>query len=174
MDDTLRERAAAWYYRDHFGLAKPPPAMEYRAMAIALVSVAGSDREISIPERNWIVGYFATKGYPAEAVRAAMAANASDITKLGKLVDNDELRMNSRMLVYDAIRVASQEGYSATEEKAVREVAFSIGLDEAAVRDIEALVRDEEQARLRRIRVLFPDGHPNLDPRYAAGQREMP
>lgn len=170
MDDTLRDRAANWYYREHFGLAKPPPELDLRAMAIALATVANGDRQVTPDERNWIVGYFAAKGYPASVVREAMAAAPVDLKAIPDLMQTGTLRKSARILVYDAIRVAAVDGYHAGENKAVREVAFALGLDEQAVTDIEALVRDEAELRARRIGVLMPEGHPNLDTSYSRSQ----
>jgi hypothetical protein len=167
MDDALRDRASAWYHREHFGFSKPPAEIDLRAMAIALVTVANGDHQVTLDERNWIVGYFAAKGYPANVVRDAMAAAPVDLGAIPDMMQTGTLRKSARILVYDAIRVAAVDGYRAGEDKAVREVAFALGLDEQAVADIEALVREEEALRARRIAVLMPEGHPHLDPRYA-------
>lgn len=165
MEDVLRDRAAAWYHREYFGFSKPPTQVDLRAMAVALVTVANGDRQITVEERNWLVGYFAVKGYPAEVVREAMALAPVDLSSITELMAPDHLRKSARILIYDAIRVAAVDGYRPGEEKAVREVAFSLGLDEAAVAQIEELVREEDSLRTRRIAVLMPDGHPFLDPR---------
>jgi hypothetical protein len=169
MEDVLRDRAAAWYHREHFGFSKPPPHLDLRAMAIALVTVANGDRQITTEERNWLVGYFAAKGYPQDIVREAMAVAAVDLAAIPELMAPSNLRKSARILIYDAIRVAAVDGYRAGEEKAVRDVAFALGLDEAAVAEIEALVREEEALRARRIAVLMPDGHPFLDQRFEPG-----
>ena len=166
MDDALRDRAAAWYYREHFGLVKPPAEVDLRTMAIALATVANGDSKITTEERNWMVGYFAAKGYSPLVVRDAMAASPADLGKLRDLMQTGSLQKSARVLVYDAIRVAAVDGYGPGEGKAVREVAFALGLDEQAVLDIEALVREEESVRIRRVAVLMPEGHPYLDPRY--------
>lgn len=166
MDENLRTRSAAWYYREHFGFNKPPPQTDLRAMAIALVTAAHGDRQISIDERNWIVGYFAAKGYPIEVVREAMGVGPAEGGKVPDILNTPSLRKSARILVYDAIRVAAVDGYREGEMKAVRDVAFSLGLTEEAVRDIEALVHDEEALRERRVAVLMPEGHDFLDPKY--------
>lgn len=169
MDDTLRARAATWYFRETFGLNRPPPTVEYKGLTIAMVTVAASDRNISTAERNWIIGLFSIRGYPESAVKAVMGTNSTDLSKLRQLIlDNDDLRKNARLLVYDAIRVAGLEDYNRSEKRAVRELAGALGIDDAVVEELEAMVDDENQARLRRIRLLFPDGHPNLDSRFAS------
>lgn len=167
MDDTLRDRAAAWYHREHFGFAKPPPEGDLRALASALATAANGDLKITPEERNWMVGYFAAKGYPAEVVRQTMATPPVDLEKLKELMGTGTLRMSGRILVYDAIRVAAVDGYGPGEARMVREVASALGVDEESVQAIEALVRDEEAMRARRIAVLMPDGHPYLEPRPA-------
>jgi hypothetical protein len=166
MDETLRDRAAAWYWHDHFGLSKPPPELDLKQMAIALATVANGDRQVTPDERNWIVGYFAAKGYSPAVVREAMAVAPVDVAKVRDLMQTGTLQKIARILVYDAIRVAAVDGYKAGEDRAVREVAMALGLDEQAVNDIEALVREEEALRARRVAVLMPEGHPHLDPRY--------
>jgi tellurite resistance protein len=167
MDDALRDRAASWYHREHFGFTKPPPEPDLQAMAIALVTVANGDRQVTPDERNWIVGYFAAKGYSPVVVRQAMAVAPIDLRAIPELMQTGTLRNSARILVYDAIRVAAVDGYHPGENKAVREIAFALGLDEQAVADIEALVREEEALRARRIAVLMPEGHPHLEPRFA-------
>jgi uncharacterized membrane protein YebE (DUF533 family) len=168
MDESLRGRAASWYYRETFGLTRPPPAMEYRALTIAMVSVAASDGSISTPERNWIIGLFAIRGYPETAIKAVMGINSTELSKLRQLArDNEDLRKNARLLIYDAIRVAGLEDYSRAEQRAVRALADALGVDDATVEGLEAMVKDEDEARRRRIRLIFPEGHPSLDPRFA-------
>lgn len=166
MDDALRVRAAVWYYREHFGFAKRPPEADLRLMAIALVTVANGDRQITPQERNWLVGYFAAKGYPPEAVKEAMSLAPLEPGKIAEMLQSDVLRTNARILIYDAIRVASVDGYRPGEEKAVREMASALGMDEAAVAEVEGLVREEHELRARRIKILMPEGHPYLDERY--------
>jgi hypothetical protein len=111
MDDALRDRAASWYHREHFGFTKPPPELDLRAMAIALVTVANGDRQVTPDERNWIVGYFAAKGYSPIVVRDAMAAAPIDLRAIPELMQTGTLRRSARILVYDAIRVAAVDGY---------------------------------------------------------------
>src|SRR5262245_21747483 len=97
MDDALRDRAAVWYHREHFGFSKPPPQTDLRAMAIALVAASNGDRQITVEERNWIVGYFAAKGYPPDVVREAMSlAPPPDLKALRDLMEPANMRKNAR------------------------------------------------------------------------------
>ena len=68
--------------------------------------------------------------------------------------------------MYDAIRAASVDGYGSGERTAAREAAKLLGISEQGVAELEPLVADEETLKRRRIKVLMPSGHPNLDPKY--------
>ena len=73
---------------------------------------------------------------------------------------------SGRILVYDAIRASSVDGYKSGERAAVRNVAKALGIDEEGVTELEQLVAEEQALTRRRIKVLRPSGHPNLDPKY--------
>ncbi len=167
MSDELRDLAAAWYYREHFGFVTPPPRLEpeaARRMAIALLSTANGDGEVSEAERTWALGYFAAKGYPGEVIDEARRLTAGDLDAIPALMELGVLRPSGRILLYDAIRVASADGYHPSEMRAVRTVARALGVPEATVAEIEALVAEEAALRTRRIELLMPDGHPCLGP----------
>ena len=76
------------------------------------------------------------------------------------------LRDSARILIYDAIRASSIDGYGAGEHEAVRQAAALLGIDESSVVAMEALVKEEEALKTRRIALLMPEGHPNLDQMY--------
>ena len=89
-----------------------------------------------------------------------------DIAALTDLMDVGILRESGRILIYDAIVPSSVDGYSDGERAAVRRAAERLGIDERGVTDLEQLVADERALKMRRIKLLMPDGHPNLDPEY--------
>jgi hypothetical protein len=41
-----------------------------------------------------------------------------------------------------------------------------LGIDETTVLALEQLVEEERALKARRIKLLMPNGHPNLDPKY--------
>jgi uncharacterized membrane protein YebE (DUF533 family) len=163
--------AVEWFYLEHFGFSKAPPQTDaevVRNMALALVIAASGDGDLSQAERTWIRGYLSAKGYPAAIVAEVAAMSVSDIDALRELMQVGILSKSGRILIYDAIRASSADGYTEGERAAVRRAAQSLGIDEDGVAELEQLVEDEEALKTRRIRVLMPGGHPNLDPRYHA------
>lgn len=165
MDYTNMEaRAVAWIYAETFGFKKAPPLSNpevVRNMARALVAAAGGDGDLSLAERTWISGYFAAKGYPAETL-AEVEQAAAALEEIGQLMELGILKQSGRILIYDAVRAASVDGYSAGERTAVRRVAAALGIAEGEVASIEQLVADEQALKARRVATLMPDGHPNL------------
>jgi uncharacterized membrane protein YebE (DUF533 family) len=160
----VQTRAVAWIYSEMFGFKKAPPLSDpevVRNMARALVAAAGGDGDLSSAERTWITGYLAAKGYPADALAEVDAAVAPP-HEVSALMELGILKKSGRILVYDAIRAASADGYSPREQAAVRGVASALGIADAEVAAIEQLVADEHALKARRIATLMPDGHPNL------------
>jgi uncharacterized membrane protein YebE (DUF533 family) len=162
-------RAVAWFYLEHFGFSKAPPQTDaevVRNMALALVTAASGDGHLSSDEHRWILGYFAAKGYPPDVIDEMSRLSAADIAALPQLMQLGILQKSGRILVYDAIRASSLDGYTAGERVAVRKAAATLGIDERTVAELEQLVTDERALKTRRIKLLMPDGHPNLDPNY--------
>jgi uncharacterized membrane protein YebE (DUF533 family) len=164
-----RTRAAQWLYLDHFGFSKAPPETDaevVRSMALALMTAAIGDGQLSDAERRWILGYMTAKGYPPAVIEEMSKMSVANMAALPELMQVGILRQSGRILVYDAIRAASVDGYKSGERAAVRRTAQLLGIDEKGVIELEQLVADEEALKPRRIKVLMSSGHLNLDPRY--------
>lgn len=169
MSDQPPSAAVEWFYLEHFGFAKAPPQTDaevVRNMARALMTTACGDGKLSQRERQWILGYFAAKGYPAAVIEEMAGLDAADLAAIPDLMQTGILKNSGRILVYDAIRAASIDNYSSGERASVRKAAFLLGIDEQTVSELEQLVADEKNMKARRIKLLMPDGHPNLDARY--------
>lgn len=166
-DRELRMLGAAWYYREQFGFSKPPPKSDPEVvhnMALCLLTVVNGDGEISAEERSWILGYFATKGYGADLIAKMQSLTPPAPFGVSELMNLGILKASGRILLYDAIRAASSDGYHPGEMRVVRVVAKALGIDDAAVDAMEGLVSEEAALRLKRIKLLMPGGHPSLDP----------
>ena len=168
MDDE-HTLAATWYYGEHFGFATAPSQTDRevtRNMALAVLAVANADGQVSPEERAWLVGYFAAKGYPSEVIAEVQTLTPPDLAAVPALMDLGILRLARRILIYDAIRAASTDGYHPREREAVRTVASALGVDVPTVEELERQVEAEEALKVKRIKLLMPDGFPNLHPRY--------
>src|SRR5262245_2191818 len=170
MGDVVPEGLAhEWFYREHFGFSKAPPQTDaevVRNMALALVATASGDGELSLPERRWILGYITVKGYPPSVIAEVANLKSVDIGALPDLMNLGILQQSGRILIYDAIRASASDGYSRGERAAVRKAAAMLGIDDITVATIEQLVEEEQAVKMRRIKLLMPTGHPNLDPKY--------
>jgi hypothetical protein len=161
--------AAQWLYLEHFGFAKAPPQTDaevVRNMALALITTATGDSQLSDGERRWIIGYMAAKGYPPAVLEEMSGISVANVAAVPDLMQLGILQQSGRILVYDAIRASSVDGYKSGERAAVRKVAKVLGIDEEGVIELELLVAEEQALKRRRIQVLMPSGHPNLDPKY--------
>jgi uncharacterized membrane protein YebE (DUF533 family) len=168
-DGRYQADAVAWLYLEHFGFSKAPPQTDaevVRNMALALVAAAGGDGQLSDDERRWILGYFAAKGYPDAVLDEVSSLSTANIDALPDLMGLGILQKSGRILIYDAIRASNADGYRDGERAAVRKAASLLGIDEQTVAALEQLVADEHALRLRRIKALMPEGHPNLHARY--------
>ena len=170
MADVVSEGLALeWLYLEHFGFSKAPPQTDgdvVRNMALALVAAASGDGELSAEERRWILGYITAKGYPASVIAEVAQLSSVDVGSLPELMNLGILQKSGRILIYDAIRASSVDAYSRGERAAVRKAAAMLGIDEATIVAIEQLVVEEHALKARRIKLLMPNGHPNLDPKY--------
>lgn len=127
---------------------------------------ANADGQVTSTERAWLVGYFAAKGYPSEVIEEVEKMAPPDLSAVPPLMDLGILKMAGRILIYDAIRAVSAGGYHPSEREAVRTVARALHVDAATVDELERQVEAEEEMKARRIKLLMPDGSPNLHPRY--------
>jgi uncharacterized membrane protein YebE (DUF533 family) len=170
MPDDPREIASAFYYSEQFGFRWPlwksnPNDVAY--MAAALLAVAAGDGELSGPEREWVAGYFAAKGYGAPIMEMVDTAEPSPVDEVVELMEHGSLAFAGRILIYDAIRACSADGdYHEGEEAAIHALGAAMGLTDADVAQIEALIEEEEALKVKRIHLLMPQGHPNLADRY--------
>ncbi len=102
--------AAQWLYLEHFGFAKAPPQTDaevVRNMALALMTTATGDGQLSDGERRWIIGYMAAKGYPPAVLEEMSEISVADVAAVPELMQLGILRQSGRILVYDAIRASS-------------------------------------------------------------------
>jgi PAS domain S-box-containing protein len=165
MTHDPRLSAIAWVYGDQLGFSKAPSITEpevTRNMARSLLAAAAGNGTVSESEREWIAGYCAAKGYAREIVAEIETATPPSAAEVKELMQLGVLRASARILVYDAIRAASVDGYNAGEVAAVRTIAQALGIEVSVVEEIERLVGVERDLKQKRIQLLMPEGHPNL------------
>eukprot|EP00299_Pterocystis_sp_00344_P011186 c5170_g1_i1.p1 GENE.c5170_g1_i1~~c5170_g1_i1.p1 ORF type:complete len:187 (-),score=53.00 c5170_g1_i1:60-620(-) len=176
IDAKWREVAAQWFYRDQLGFTslpgKPDPTLS-TYMARSLYYACFGDGVVSETEHNWILGFLASKGFSVALLEELKQRRSEGFTgsfvvgeKVVELMNNGHLKQAGRVLIYDAIRACSSDGFDPDERIVTVLVAKALGIDETEFAAIEQLVKDEEEMKVRRIRLLFPNGHPCLDEKY--------
>lgn len=163
--NDARLQAISWVYGEQFGFARAPSISEpevTRNMALSLLAVAAGDGALSDAEREWIAGYCAAKGYSDEIVAEIKSAAPPSGSEVKELMQLGVLKASARILLYDAIRASSVDGYRPGEAAAVRAIAKALDIDVSVVVELEELVVAEEELKQKRIRLLMPNGHPNL------------
>lgn len=169
MSDQTNQ-SAEFLYRTHFGFASAPSKTnpeDIANIAKVLFSAINGDGEITAAERAWVKAYFGAKGYPAEFVAGVDSMTALSVDELAPLMSQGTLKFAGPTVVYDAIRASSADGqYASGERAAVARIGAALGVSTDAIAAIEQLVLDEQRLLDRRVALLFPNGHPNLDARY--------
>jgi tellurite resistance protein len=136
------------------GVAEMPSDV-FMAVAKAFKVVLAADGTISPPEHD---AYVETcKNYGAsESMMGELEAFDPFSTTLEKLLGSvDKAKIPARGLLYDSVRVASADGdFAKAEDIAVHKAAKLLGLDDAVVDSIIAIVKMEEAVRTARLAVL--------------------
>ncbi len=155
-----RELAAGWHYRREWGFKSLPKSSDWEVMGKALIIVASGDGDLSAAERDWILGYMANKGAPADLLDTLAAFDGvGDLASL--LPQSRAVNASRRVLIYDAIRACSSDGeFDAGERAAVAHMADAIGVTTEVVNELEALYLADQELTAHRIALVFPDGAP--------------
>jgi tellurite resistance protein len=139
--------------RERYGSVVGQPAPE-RALRLgkAIKLIIAADGELSEGELAAFAD-LATMFGAAEMFPQLVAFDPRSTTLVDCLqgLDNDAL---SRRMIYDAIRIASVDGYAAKEREAVTKAAQIMGIDRATVALIEGLVEAERGLAAIRARLL--------------------
>jgi len=152
--------ASAWHYRREWGFKPVPQAADWEVMGKALLICANGDGQLAPSERDWILGYMASKGAPDALLDELAAFDATDDV-LALLPKSDLVNRSRRVIVFDAIRACSSDGeFHADERAAVTRMAESMGVSADVVQQLEAADLAERDATEQRIRVVYPDGTP--------------
>ena len=124
------------------GLDKVPAltvTSETAIFARALLAATHGDGEVSETERKWIVGSMAARGFSAEVIE--MFSNPTyDEGDVEEIVEAflaaPTAKFSARVVIADAIRAASSDGYVSGERRAVAKLAEALGVSPDIVTEI--------------------------------------
>ena len=173
--EDLRVTTARWLFNHDVGFNSLPITASdwliHETYAKAILCCANGDGELSLPEREWVLGYFAGLGAPESVIELLRDYPATEdviqlVTQLLEnappgLEDKTDPGTVARPMLFDAIRAASADGeFQPGERATIERLAISLGLTTNDVQDLEAAYKEEQHAVEKRLQLMFPDGRP--------------
>lgn len=146
-----------WYWRQHYGLV--PQQMNRDQMirfTKALLVIIGADGEISPAEVEALIGWGRALG-ASEGMVDELRGFDWQHTTLESLLSDFKDGVPARSMLYDAIVIASADGYHPHEQGAVHRAAQVLGVDNSVVRALEALCEAEANIRRARAALFAPE-----------------
>ena len=145
------------YLNEVYGLSANSQAdwtpQQRLAYGCAVVAIAASDG-LSFAERELISSQLRSIGIAEEGVKAVLDGDFSR-ANIGELAAPlKDHAMGARCLIYDAIKLCCADGYDARERASVDHAAAVLGVEQAVVRQLEALVAGEIVSRQLRHALL--------------------
>lgn len=111
----------------YYGFDTIPEATEYMTYARALVAATNGDGVVSDKERTWIIGYCSSLGFPAEAMAFLESNTPVDFKELlSELESKPLVKLGARLIIFDAIRACSADGYVPGERVTVHKLAEAL------------------------------------------------
>ncbi|MEM7298682.1 MAG: hypothetical protein AAF391_10510 [Bacteroidota bacterium] len=134
------------------------PRESWEKYGQALLTIAGSDGDVSEPELNWLVSDAAQAvGVSDEVVQAwrSFDFENGDLVEIFEDINTLGAVNFNKLLIYDAIRMASADGeYAEDEKEAVFQAANLLKVKQEDLLSIEALIEMEYALDKMRINIF--------------------
>ena len=134
------------------------PKHHWKDYGYALLAIAGADGEVSDPEMDWLLEDLAKAvGVPQEVVTAweDYSFKEADLEEIFQSFNVHSSVNFAKVLIYDAIRMASaDDDYSEDERDLMSEAAKILRVPPEIMLSIEALVDLERAAEKLRVTLL--------------------
>ncbi|GET44404.1 TerB family tellurite resistance protein [Microseira wollei] len=160
--DSTRKMIGNWFYRQSLNFKQQPADDVIEYFAKALLIAAKGDRVLSQAERDWVVGLTAAKGGSEQLIEELKNYSADeDVEQV--IASHPFSDQGRRTLIYTAIQACGADGeYNEAEKACIRKIAALLKVSEDVVKEIEELCEQEKAQFQKRIKLLYPDGHPLL------------
>ena len=140
-----------------YGLSLVPKDL-WKEYGYVLLNIAGSDGEVSDPELEWLtVSCAEAVGIDEEIIKIweEYDFDEDDLEELFVNLNGASFGNFNKLLIYDAIRMASADGdYAVDEKEQVYYAAKIMKVPAEAVTAIEALIELEQAAEKLRLTIL--------------------
>lgn len=163
MEDNTK-LARRFFFEQFVGFHAQPDDRVQEIYAKAMIQCAKGDGILHEKERDWIRGYFASTGAPDHVMKLVDTYEGGE--DLSEVLSGDErtAKMAARNLVFDALRVCEADGELAPAElEKIHAMGKAMGLDEGAIRQVEAAYHVYKAAFENKMAVLFPGAAPFQD-----------
>ncbi|MER6514068.1 hypothetical protein ABT158_45140 [Nonomuraea sp. NPDC001636] len=156
-DLTPQQLGGNWLLKAEADYDSAPSGTDYTAYAKAVMVCAKGDGEISTPERDWILGFFAALGATPELLRELRDYQADDSFE-SLVATTEAVAASTRALPYYALRACSADGELHPGEIAsIRAMNALRGFPDDLVDSWLALHEEEQRLRTRRLALIWPD-----------------
>ncbi len=130
-----------WFIRNHYGVDFNSPVDEMQRYGTAMMAIVAADG-LSEKER-WVAAELARHmGAPADMIAGIMGMDLSKIN-LAEVLRGFKDGTPARAMLYDAIMIASADGFSEEERKLAERIAKLLGIDTNVYHAILSLVEAE-------------------------------
>lgn len=134
------------------------PKDSWKEYGYALLTIAGSDGEVSDPELEWLTIECAEEMGIDEDIVAEWEEfdfESADLEEIFYSFNTKSFGNFNKLLIYDAIRMSSADGeYAPEERETVHQTAKILKVSNETVLAIEALVDLEQAANKLRLTIL--------------------
>lgn len=164
MSTDVRQIIAKWSYKYFRDFDEVPPQNEQLTFAKALLVCANGDGKIAPEERDWVIGFTATKGASEETLEYLENYKATESLEEVLAASPTIFQTSKGNIIYDAIQACAADGEYAEEEKVlVRKAAAILGISENEVKQLEELYQEEKNLFKKKIQLMFPKGKPQFN-----------
>ncbi len=130
-----------WFTRLHYGIDFNTPVEEMKRYGIAMMAIVAADG--SSERERWVATeLYQHMGAPTDMITSTMGMDLSKIN-LAEVLRGFKDGTPARAMLYDAITIASADGFSEEERKLAERVAKLLGIDENVYHAIQSLVEAE-------------------------------
>jgi tellurite resistance protein len=130
-----------WFTRLHYGVDFDTPVEEMETYGIAMMAIVAADG-LSERERWVATELYRHMGAPAEMLSSIMGMDTSTVD-LPELLCRFKDGTPARAMLYDAITIASADGFTDEERRLLERVARLLSVDESVYNAVLSLVEAE-------------------------------
>ncbi len=130
-----------WFIKSHYGIDFNSPVEEMKRYGIALMAIVAADG--ASERERWVATELAQHmGAPTDMISSILAMDPSQIN-LAEVLRGFKDGTPARAMLYDAITIASADGFSEKERAFAERVATCLGVDKEVYNAILSLFEAE-------------------------------